>query len=240
MKPIRVLIVEDSAAAAEAIEITLQKHSLTVVAICHSGEDAVNTFKTKDIDLVLMDIELEGDMDGIEAASGMLRHRPVPIIYLTGHVDDKHVKRAMNTYPANYLSKPYDEAGLVRAVEIAFNNAYTPGKSRHEASSRDEVFVLTESQQFERVYVNDVLYLKAARSYCDVVTEKHTYTVCSSMNHVQEKFANGEFIRVHKSYVVNSKRITRLVGNVIFVNDTEVKLGKEYREELMSVLKLIK
>ncbi|MEI9919063.1 MAG: response regulator [Bacteroidota bacterium] len=238
MKKIRVLIVEDNVLVAEAIEITLKKHSLDIVGICRSGSDAVKSFREKEVDLVLMDIKLDGKMDGIEAASQMLQHRAVPIIYLSDHVDHKHVKRAMNTHPANYLSKPYDEAGLVRAIEIAFNNAQVP--KNETITDREEVFVLTDSQQFERVYTKEVMYLKAARSYCDVVTDKHKYTVCSSMNHVQEKFGSAGFIRVHKSYVVNSKRITKLAGNIIFINDVELKMGKEYRDELMSVLKFIK
>jgi len=237
MKQIRVLVVEDNLTAAEAINITLQKHSLQVAGICRSGDEAVKAFREKDVDLVLMDIVLDGKMDGIAAASSMLQHRVVPVIYLTDHVDEKHLKRALGTYPANYLSRPYDEAGLVRALELAFNNA---SKNLRTMAPREEVFVLTENQQFERVYTKDVLYLQAARSYCDVVTDSHKYTVCSSMNHVQEKFGSAEFIRVHKSFVVNSKRITKLAGNIIFLNEVEVTMGKEYRDELMSVLKFIK
>jgi DNA-binding LytR/AlgR family response regulator len=241
MKKIRVLIVEDNSMVSEEISITLKKHSLEVVDICRSGESAVSTFKDKGADLVLMDIELDGKMDGIEVASIILQHRPVPIIYLTDHIDDKRLKRAMATYPANYLPKPYDEAGLVRAIELAFNNAGSASGRPTENISKDDTFLLTASQQFERVYYKDVLYLQAARSYCDVITDRHIYTICNSMNHVQqENFGTSEFIRVHRSYVVNSKRITKLVGNIIFLNDKEVKMGKEYRDGLMNALKLVK
>lgn len=236
---IRVLIVEDNSLIAEEISITLKKHSLEVVDICRSGEDAINTFKVKDIDLVLMDVILNGKMDGIETASKILQHRTLPIIYLTDHTDKKFLDRAMDTYPASYLSKPYDEATLVRTIEIAFNNHVALARKQSSTSSKEDTFLLTASQQFERVYYKDVLFLKAARSYCDVVTDSYTYTICNSMNHVQEKnFAAPEFIRVHRSYVVNSKRITKVVGNVIFLNDKELGIGREYREDLMNALKL--
>lgn len=239
MKTTRVLIVEDNSLVAEEIAITLKKHSLEISGICSSGEDALKAFREKEPDLVLMDIELDGAMDGIETASEIMKHRSVPIIYLTDHVDDKNVKRSLNTNPANYLPKPYDEAGLIRAIQIAFHNATTSSINQSPAATREDTFLLTASQQFERVYYKDVLYLKAARSYCDVVTDQNTYTVCNSMNHVQEEhFRSPQFIRVHRSYVVNSKRITKVVGNVIYLNEAEINMGKEYRDDLMNSLKL--
>lgn len=239
MTKIRVLIVEDNILISQEIAIILKKHSLEVSGICSSGEAAIQLFKERECDLVLMDIILDGKLDGIETASEILQHRNVPIIYLTDHVDDKHIQRAMKTFPANYLSKPYDEAGLVRALEIAFNNTSALAKKQTLATSKEDTFLLTASQQFERVSYKDVLYLKAARSYCDVITDKNTYTVCNSMNHVQEEnFGIPEFIRVHRSYVVNSKRITKVVGNIIYLNEAEISMGKEYREDLMNALKL--
>ena len=241
MKKIRVLIVEDNAMVSEAIAITLQKHSLHAVQACETGEDAVRYFQENEVDLVLMDIVLGGAMDGISAAQLMRTIRIVPIIYLTDHIDEKNVERAKNTYPANYLSKPYNEAELVRAIELAFNNAQEAARRPGSRSHADEdVFLRTDNQQFVRIDYKEVLYLQAARSYCKIVTDKTSYTLCSSMNQIHEKFDNSDFIRVHRSYVVNTKRITRLDGNVIYFDDKKVDMGKEFRENLMGALKLIK
>lgn len=241
MKKIRVLIVEDSALAAEGISVTLRKYSLDPVQVCESGEEAVNYFQHNEVDLVLMDIVLRGTMDGISAAQLIRTIRAVPIIYLTDHVDEPNVNRAKQTYPANYLSKPYNEAELVRAIELAFNNALEARRqSRSKPPAEEDVFVRTDNQQFVRIDYKEVLYLEAARSYCNVVTDKATYTLCSSMNQVQEKFDNPDFIRVHRSYVVNSKRITKIDGNIVYLGGEKVDMGKEFRENLMSILKVIK
>lgn len=237
MKKIKVLIVEDNSLVAEAIAIVLEKHFLDPVHTTGSGEEAVEYFKSNEVDLVLMDVVLEGDMDGMEAAQAIRKHRQAPIIYLTDHVDEKHIERAKRTYPAGYLAKPYNEAELVRAIEFAFNQAQ---EARSGADPQEDVFVRTDNQEFVRIYFKDVLYLKAARSYCKVVTDQRTYTLCSSMNQVHEKFDNRNFIRVHRSYVVNTKRITKLDGNVIHIANEQVDMGKEFREGLMNSLKLVK
>jgi DNA-binding LytR/AlgR family response regulator len=236
---IKVLIVEDDPLIAEAISITLTKHSLEPVGICDTGEIAVKIFKDNAVDLVLMDIILGGKMDGIASAAIMQNHRLVPIIYLTDHIDKKKTERALKTFPANYLTKPYDDAKLILAIEMAFNNAQRPQGKRSQRAPND-IFVRTENQQFEKVAMRDVIYLEAARSYCYVVTDKNKYIMCSSMNQVQEQFENSDFIRVHRSYVVNSKRITKLAGNVIFLDKIQVDMGKEFRADLMNSLKFIK
>jgi DNA-binding LytR/AlgR family response regulator len=239
MKKIRVLIVEDNAMASKAIAITLEKYSLDPAQVCETGEEALRYFEDNDVDLVLMDIVLAGKMDGITTAQNMRKLRQVPVIYLSDHVDEGKVARAKQTYPANYLSKPYNEAELVRAIELAFNNTQEPRASRPKSSGED-VFLRTDNQKFIRIGFKEVLYIKADRSYCKVITDKNTYMMCSSMKEVHEKFDNADFIKVHRSYVVNTKRITKLDGNIIYIDENKVDIGKEFRENLLSALKLIK
>lgn len=239
MKNIKVLVVEDNAVVADAISITLKKHSLEVVQVCASGEDAIGYVKSNEVDLILMDIVLAGAIDGISAAQIIHQDRSVPIIYLTDHTDIKSVDRAKKTHPVNYLSKPYNEAELVRAIEIAFLNSQDPLVEK-KTVVRDDIFLRTDSQQFVRILYRDILYLEAARSYCKVVTDRHTYTLCTSLNQVHENFGNADFIRVHRSYVVNTRRINKLDGNVIIIEGRQIDMGKDYKDNLMRSLKFIK
>jgi DNA-binding LytR/AlgR family response regulator len=239
MTKIKVLVVEDDALTAEAISVSLRKHALDPIKVCDTGEGAIDYLTTNShVDLILMDIVLAGELDGIETAQAIRRFRQLPIVYLTDHVDEKHIERSKKTFPAGYLAKPFNEAELVRAIEFAFNKSLEI--SQTTATPADDVFVRTDNQEFVRLFFKDVLYLEAARSYCKVVTDTATYTLCSSMNHIHEKFDSKDFIRVHRSYVVNTKRITKLDGNVIYVDNAKVDMGKEFRENLMKNLKLIK
>jgi DNA-binding LytR/AlgR family response regulator len=239
MSNIRVLIVEDNSLTAEAIAVMLKKQSIEVVEICATGEDAIVMFKKEAVDLVLMDIVLAGALDGVSTAEALRANRRVPIIYLTDHTDPKFIERAKKTYPVNYLAKPFTEAGLVRAVEFAFNNLQD-ASNNSDASQQGHIFVRTENQGFVRLMYSEILFLKAARSYCRVVTDKATYTLCSSMNQVQDQLGNKDFIRVHRSHVVNTKRITRLEGNILYLNESKLDMGREYRDDLVNSLKLIR
>ncbi len=118
-KSTKILIVEDEFIIAADIEEKLRKAGFTVVGISYSGEDAIEKVKKKKPDLVLMDIQLSGDMDGIEAANEITHKYKIPVIYLTSHTDSLTFSKAMKAEPDNYLIKPFDENELKSAIEIS-------------------------------------------------------------------------------------------------------------------------
>jgi DNA-binding NarL/FixJ family response regulator len=178
MEKIKVLIVEDKLLIAEDIAARLQKHSMEVVAVCNSGEEAIEMTKRKNPDLILMDIELAGAMDGISAAHSILLHHSVPVIYLSDYTDNKTLERAKKTQPANYLTKPFNEADLIRAIDLAFNNArHIPSAGSRLSKS---IFLRTESQVYIKLDLQEILYLEADRSYCKVITITRTYIIIAT------------------------------------------------------------
>ena len=122
-KKIKVLLVEDELLIAQDLKARLEDHEFEVMAICRSGEDALTEVRMKAPDLILMDIHLDGELDGIETATQIVERYDIPIIYLSDHTDQETVDRAKQTFPANYLSKPYKGNDLLRALELAFANA---------------------------------------------------------------------------------------------------------------------
>ncbi len=118
-KNTKILIVEDEFIIAADIEEKLKKAGFTVIGISYSGEDAIEKVKKEEPDLVLMDIQLSGDMDGIETANKITHKYKVPVIYLTSHSDSYTFSKAMKAEPDNYLIKPFDENELKTAIEIS-------------------------------------------------------------------------------------------------------------------------
>jgi len=240
MDKIRVLIVEDKLLIAEDIAARLRKHEMAIAGICPSGEEAIQLMLSAMPDLVLMDIELEGAMDGISTAQLIHQQYDVPIIYLSDYTDPKTIGRAKKTQPANYLTKPFNEADLVRAIDLAFSNANSKNIRSASPLNKNYIFLRTENQVFVKFLLNDILYLKAGRAYCNVVTTNQVYTLSTSMNHVQEQLNPSDFIKVHRSHVVNVNRITSLEGNVIKIGERKIQMSPDYRETLMERLKIIK
>ncbi len=234
---IRVLIVEDQLLVAQGIAGILQKHGIETTGICERGEDVLHAVQKSAPDLILMDIELAGKVDGITAARMLGKQFDIPVIYLSEHVDHKTVDRAKATTPANYLAKPFNEADLIRAINIAFHNANA--YVRNAPVPNPHVFLRTENQSYVKLAYDEILYLKAARAYCELKTTTRVLTFSNSMNHIFEQLDNGHFIRVHRSYVVNYSMITGLKGNTIIIGSDEVPMSREYRDTLMHHLKLV-
>ena len=114
-----VMIVEDESIVAEDIRRSLEHLGYTISAAVSSGEEAIKTAGEKNPDLVLMDIVLRGDMDGIEAAELLKTKFNIPVVYLTAYADDKKLQRAMVTEPYGYILKPFEDRELHTVIEMA-------------------------------------------------------------------------------------------------------------------------
>ena len=115
----RILIVEDQRLIAADIENTLKKLGYVVVGNVSSGEDAISTSDQVRPELVLMDVRLRGEMDGIQAAEIIRDRFNVPVVYLTAYADEETILRATKTTPFGYLVKPFNERELRATIEIA-------------------------------------------------------------------------------------------------------------------------
>lgn len=238
MNNIKVLIVEDKSLISQSVKVLLEKHGMTVVGIFSKGEEAIDSLQALDPDLVLMDIELAGAMDGISTAQVIMKQNPLPIIYLTDFKDDKTVQRSKQTYPANYLTKPFNEADLIRAIDLAFNNANQSPQLRK--SHQSFVFVREDTQVYTKINLEEIVYLEADRAYCNLVMVGGRRKLTTSMNKVLEQVKSPDLERVHRSYVVNLKKVTGIDGNTIKLGEYEVQMGKEYRDDFMEKIKVIR
>lgn len=119
MAEVQVLIVEDENIVAKDLQNRLKLLGYTVVAIASSGQVAIEKATELRPDLVLIDIRLEGEMDGIAAAEQIRYHLDIPVIYLTAYTDEDTLQRAKITEPFGYLLKPFEEKELRTTIEIA-------------------------------------------------------------------------------------------------------------------------
>ncbi len=122
MKEINILIVEDESIVAMEIESYIKKLGYTVVDTCSNAKDTLDLIVKKKIDIVLMDISIKGDLDGIDTAILIKKSQPkTEIIFLTAHLDDYNVDRAITVNPTAYLSKPFNREELRIFFKIALN-----------------------------------------------------------------------------------------------------------------------
>jgi len=144
MAKARIMIVEDETIVALDIRQSLERGNYEVIGIYSSAEEALEVFRKTRADLALMDIRLQGKMDGVEAADILRRRYDIPVILLTAYADEETIERAKLTEPFGYIIKPFEERDLKTTIEIALY--------RHELSKK-----LKESEErYRRLFEDDL------------------------------------------------------------------------------------
>lgn len=235
MRKVSVLIVEDEFTIAEELKLRLLEFGFEVIEPVDNGQEAINIFKKEFPDLILMDIDLAGEIDGIETAQKINKLQPTPIIYVTGKEDDFTFKRAVETArPEAFIYKPIHPKMLYRQIDLAIQRFMEEDKYL-----KDSFFVKDDDYQYLRVKIEELVYIKAARSCCDIFTEKRKFTISQNLNTFLDKYHHQKLVRIHRSHAINIEKVEGLMGNRLIVNGEYLDLGKSYRDEIKKRLNII-
>lgn len=246
MKMIRVLLVEDEPIIAADLADRLSDMGYEITQQCSSGEEALAFFRQHEVDLVVMDIKLEGQMDGVDTARMMLEHRDLPIIYLTSNSDDNTFSRAKNTLPAAFLIKPFRGKDLRNAIELAIsraNSASTKAEATPEERGahlfKDRLFLKVKDRMI-RLFLTDILWIEADDYYCKLITKDKEYLITQPLKQMEEALsAMPAFMRVHRSFIVNLAHIEEIGDLFVSVHKKQIPLNKSSKEELVLRLQKI-
>ena len=115
----KILVVEDDPTIAIDIRFNLEDNNYTVVNVLHTAEQAMQLLESEEVDLVLLDINLDGEMSGIDLAEIINKKFQVPFIFLTSYSDTSTLERASHTFPAGYIVKPFKENDLAPTIQMA-------------------------------------------------------------------------------------------------------------------------
>jgi len=145
MTKAKIMIVEDEWIAAEDTQYKLQDLGYIVSALASTGNEAIQKAKEDKPDLILTDIVIEGEMDGIEVAQQIYSCFDIPFIYLTAYADDKILERIKITEPYGYIVKPFTNEDLKIAIELALYKHKAEGKRRKQTQDLSNALAKTRS-----------------------------------------------------------------------------------------------
>jgi len=245
MSKVNVLVVEDESIVSKDIQHSLKKLGYNVVGASATGEKAIELAESEQPDVVLMDIMLKGDMNGIEAADTIKQNYSIPVIFLTAYADESTLSKAKITQPYGYILKPFKEIDLHTTIEMAI---YKHSKELEVVKERDLLFSIVESKEgsskdfifvksnskLVKLRNDEIYYIEALKDYVVIHTEDTRYTIHSTMKDIEAKMGEEEFIRVHRSYIVRTDKIATIeYPNLTLENIQKIiPIGGSYRDEL--------
>lgn len=245
-----ILVTEDEAIVRKDIERCLASLGYNVVAATDNGAGAIELAQEHKPDLCLMDIMIKGDMTGIEAAIEIKKQADIPVIFLTAYADEATLAKAKVADPHGYILKPFKEADIQAAVEMALNKHSKELKLKNEAeflksltehkASADRIFVKNRSRLMQ-VKHDDLLFVEALKDYVVVHTSKESYTIHSTMKEIERKLSDRRFMRIHRSYIVNLNAIESIkYSNITIAGlEKEIPVGGSYKDSLAGRINLL-
>ncbi len=247
--PIQIMIVEDEQIVAMDLSMGLEKDGYTVVGVADNFEDAVRLFKEQPVDILLMDIHIHGDKDGVECAMELMKIKEVPLIYLTAFSDAKTIERVKHTRPAAFLTKPYSINNVRVAIDLALHHfaeakipqsgaiivPIKPPLTEKKAEPApllimNNYIFLKQGFKFVKLKIDELLYVESDNNYVYIITRSHKFSLRMSLSELLQQIHFPALIRVHRSYAVNLNEIISFDDQSIKTEKLEIPIGRNYKE----------
>ena len=210
----KVIIIDDEPLARSIVKEYLQKHpQLEVVQECNDGFEGLKAIQQYQPDLVFLDIQMP-KINGFEMLE--LIEQPPSIIFATAF--DEYAIKAFEAHAIDYLLKPFNQERFDKAIAkwkeknqvSAEKNTQDLLETAAQSPSQSNRIVVKNGSKIKIIPVHDVLYLEAADDYVKVHTPEGYFLKNKTMNHFEQALDGQQFVRSHRSYIVNVQQITRI------------------------------
>lgn len=230
----RILIVEDEALIADHLAACLQADGYAIAGIKDEAEDALEFLQADSPDLILLDIQLAGALDGVDLAASVHATRKIPVVFLTSNTDARTLARVKLTHPAGFIVKPFQPSDLRPAIELAlYAQQYRQESAAAIPPSEEDSFFIKEKQEMHRVYYRDILCAEALDNYTRIHLSGKRYTVSQTLKVLEEKLNGHGFFRIHRTWLVNVAKISCIRPTEVVVGEMTLPSSTNARSELL-------
>jgi two-component system LytT family response regulator len=252
MEKIRTLIVDDEPLAREGVRMLIEDDAeIEVVGECANGHQAISAFTERKPDLVFLDVQMP-EMTGFEVLEAVSGERLPVVIFVTAY--DKYALRAFEVHALDYLLKPFTRERFHAALERA--KAQIRRRTDHELNRTlrslledmrqdkhylERLVIKTDGRIFF-LDVEEIDWIEAAENYVRLHAGRESHLVHGTMNKLASRLNPAQFLRIHRSTIVNLKKIKQLEPlfhgeYVVTLQDgTQLSSGRSYRQQLQSLL----
>lgn len=249
MAKVKILIIEDDALQAEQIREKLEKLGYEVTGTAYDLTSALGLFFSQQPDLVVVDIYLQGQPNGITFAQ-RLQENPQslrPFIFLTAHADLPTFQAAKMTSPYSYLLKPFNPLELQYAIELAIEksmDAMAPASLRSQGIIKKQDFLfIKKGHSLIKVKAADIDYVEVQGKYSKIQAGKEAFLIQQPLKSLLSTLGTQSFVRTHRNFVVNVSSIKQVIlqDDMLVLNSNfEVPISQSYKKQLTQRLKVLK
>jgi len=239
MEKLKIGIVEDDMIIAGALSEMLIAIGYDVPDNATRYSEAIELIENEKPDLLLLDINLVGKLDGIAVADTVRKNFGIPFIFLTANLDSATVERAKKVFPSAYLAKPVTKDQLYSAIEIAFNNynlqkeATTDLVKKESVSAKNWIFV-KDGHAFRKVYYDDLFYIESEANYVALhLIGNKKILLRSGLDDFIHQLDDQLFVRVHRGFAVNSSKVDGVFPTEVSVQGIKIPVGRTYKDQLL-------
>jgi two-component system response regulator LytT len=218
----KVVLVEDDPDLAENYSETLESLGYQVIGCFDNSLATLEFLAGHRPDVALIDIRIKGEQDGISLARVIERYYTFPVIFITAYTDDRTLEHAYQTTPANYLVKPVSRETFKTALFLVFNS-----RSSVRVRPESKRVMLRSRGYIVYLYADEIVYLKADGLYTVICTHANEkYTERCLLKEFMDKLPPDQFLRVHKSYIVNLNYVEAFNSKEIEVNQQIIPIRR--------------
>ncbi len=229
---LRCLIVDDEVLAQNVIEKYIDNIStLKLVGKCDNAIEAISFLHNNSVDLLFLDLNMP-ELSGLEMLKTL--NNPPNVILTTAYSE-----YALESYEygvVDYLLKPIKLERFMKAInKVVELQAGKTVMEQKDITLSKPVFI-KEDHYTHALNPEQILYVEAYGNYLKVHTKERTFVTRMTMQHMSDQLSKDVFCRIHKSYIVNTLFITKVSGNIVFMNETELPVGSTFKNDLINCI----
>lgn len=229
----KALIIDDNKVARVMLVEMLRKvDGIELVAEFEDAPSAISTLKKGSIDILFLDVEMPG-MSGFELLK-ILPDKPLTIL-VTAQAG--YAVEAFELNVVDYLVKPFSVSRVILAVERAVELLQVKNTKVNQVENNN-IFI-RDGKTIRKILLQSILWLEAKGDYVKIVTQQGNFIFHNTLRNLEEKLSGGEFVRIHRGYLVPISKIDYIEDGAAFIQGTPLPVSENYKNELLKNLRLL-
>ena len=251
MGKVKVFVVEDDIIHMNRMEMVLDEIGYELAGSTDNGDEAMRKIAAVKPDVILLDIEINGSKSGLDILRELNEKDPTPSIITSSHHDPSTLEEAKKIQPLAYLVKPISQGSLQAAIEMALykfshnTDILKPQETKTESTDwhkedqllKNSIF-LKSAGKLTKLKIGEIRYIEVQDKNCLIGIEKDILKVRIPLHKMEKKLGETNFLRVHRSFIINSDYISEIniSDNTVRLEEYHIPIGRAYRESLINNL----